>query len=713
MKRGMLFTVTGLLLGSALFAFPSALCFGKYSGPTETRWFALERHGRLMGYTIETTYGGNEEAAFPERIDRETRLFVRLMGRDIDVRIDERLTLATDTGRPHRYRLDYNNGNFTRHLEVRIDGSKIHITRDSRQPVTHDLEEDIYLDGSPRFERVLIAAFADDGARAEQTIRIVDSTTGRIVRRTYARLGEETLDLDGVPRRCVLVGTYDPINRFYTRLWLAPEEGRIIKAELPRFTTRVPADARIAERIERLDMDDTVIVPTNVAVADYERLDFMRVKARIRSQDPRLSVENLNVPGQRFEGTIRDGVIEGVFEIAHRRYKGAAAPPFPPDFDADETPARFLRPGFMVEADDPAIVARAKALTAGATDSWDAAVRISRWVAENIGYGLPDGSAARTLEIRKGGCAAHSFLFAAMCRAVGIPARMVGGYMLTPNMGGSFVHHGWNEVYMGRDAGWITLDTTAGEVDYVDSGHLRLAREATFIAESIEVLDYRAGNLRMGEEPALIRRGKPPWPFGSRRHYRFFLRGREVGTAVFTISRGEGGRRLVDSEVALGAGNSYTGHWVLDEGFRAVSFTAEGTRAGRPFDLKGLFSKKGLKVSGNLAGKRLDRSIPAAAGALPLEVLQPGFYALLAGVLPETSSRVPLRAYLPATATLLAISAHLPPAAPNSPPGAVRVLDLNLGTPVKAWLEQDGTLNRLTFVREGLVAEPVRRERNH
>ena len=38
---------------------------------------------------------------------------------------------------------------------------------------------------------------------------------------------------------------------------------------------------------------------------------------------------------------------------------------------------------------------------------------------------------------------------------------------------GIFGRHAWNEVYMG-DAGWIPIDATIGEADYVDSGHVRL-----------------------------------------------------------------------------------------------------------------------------------------------------------------------------------------------------------------------------------------------
>ena len=48
-----------------------------------------------------------------------------------------------------------------------------------------------------------------------------------------------------------------------------------------------------------------------------------------------------------------------------------------------------------VESDDPLLIAHARELTEGATDSWTAATRISRWVANNIQYAIPGGGTAR------------------------------------------------------------------------------------------------------------------------------------------------------------------------------------------------------------------------------------------------------------------------------------------------------------------------------
>jgi hypothetical protein len=142
-------------------------------------------------------------------------------------------------------------------------------------------------------------------------------------------------------------------------------------------------------------------------------------------------------------------------------------------------------------------------------------------VADNIGYAIPGGGTPRKVyDLRAGECGGHSFLLASFCRAVGIPARVVWGGMYMPNFGGAFGQHAWNEIYMG-EAGWIPVDATAMEVDYVDSGHIRIGTyqslATAFNAQELEILDYRtASDESPGED--LSARGKYDPYVGEYRH---------------------------------------------------------------------------------------------------------------------------------------------------------------------------------------------------
>jgi len=106
-------------------------------------------------------------------------------------------------------------------------------------------------------------------------------------------------------------------------------------------------------------------------------------------------------------------------------------------------------------------------------------------------------AARKTYDVKAGECGAHSLLLTAFCRAVGIPARVVWGCMYIPNFGGAFGQHGWSEIYMGK-AGWIPVDATVFENDFVDSGHIRLgvlnSPTISLNAKKMEVLDHKVGS---------------------------------------------------------------------------------------------------------------------------------------------------------------------------------------------------------------------------
>ena len=59
--------------------------------------------------------------------------------------------------------------------------------------------------------------------------------------------------------------------------------------------------------------------------------------------------------------------------------------------------------------------------------------------------------------------------------------------------GGIFGQHVWTEIFMGN-AGWIPVDATADEIDFIDSGHIRLGEQAAFLPKKMKILEYRCTN---------------------------------------------------------------------------------------------------------------------------------------------------------------------------------------------------------------------------
>ena len=113
--------------------------------------------------------------------------------------------------------------------------------------------------------------------------------------------------------------------------------------------------------------------------------------------------------------------------------------------------ATYLDAERFIESDDPAITGLVKRF--GVMEPGPAAKGIYRWITTNIhpsSYEREDRGALDALTNRKGDCTEQAYLFAALARAQGIPARVVGGYrcdrdcILTPSE-----YHNWAEFHGG------------------------------------------------------------------------------------------------------------------------------------------------------------------------------------------------------------------------------------------------------------------------
>jgi transglutaminase-like putative cysteine protease len=81
-------------------------------------------------------------------------------------------------------------------------------------------------------------------------------------------------------------------------------------------------------------------------------------------------------------------------------------------------------------------------------------------------------SAAEAVELGLGVCQDQAHVYVACCRAVGIPARYVSGYVYTGTTG-EVASHAWVDAWLSDDEGWLSLDVTHGEA--AGSAHCRLA----------------------------------------------------------------------------------------------------------------------------------------------------------------------------------------------------------------------------------------------
>ena len=110
---------------------------------------------------------------------------------------------------------------------------------------------------------------------------------------------------------------------------------------------------------------------------------------------------------------------------------------------------KFLRPEPFVESEDPDIVKKAQELNG--SSPFETAERIFNWVAGHVqyaGYVSKERGALYALKHKKGDCTEFMYLFAALCRANGIPVRCMGGYVLKDSgVLKPSAYHNWAEFY--------------------------------------------------------------------------------------------------------------------------------------------------------------------------------------------------------------------------------------------------------------------------
>lgn len=235
-------------------------------------------------------------------------------------------------------------------------------------------------------------------------------------------------------------------------------------------------------------------VPVSRSMGDTKRLAYVRLKAGSSGLPaselvPETHLQHIAaLEDEEAEVTVKAEVEQGL--------EGHDLPFSGPDLE------EFLSSTDILQADDPAIAAKAREVIGDEKDAWAAAKKLVTWVYREmtkVDHDPRPITASECLATMKGDCSEHATLLCAMSRAVGIPSKFVTGLVY---LNGGYYYHAWNELYVGR---WVGVDPTWGETT-VDAGHLVLAAGSltsesfarTNLAAvrsmgvlSLEVLDHR------------------------------------------------------------------------------------------------------------------------------------------------------------------------------------------------------------------------------
>ncbi len=246
-------------------------------------------------------------------------------------------------------------------------------------------------------------------------------------------------------------------------------EGRVLREETPlglvmRASTQQEIFNRKRQAYEAAELFSALAVPASGQLAEPRKSRKLKVRLNGRL----LELEALASHRQRVVERLENSVVM--------------------ELSAQDKPAEIIRPGgemppetrpflastFAIQSDNREIIKQAQTITAGSKDSYEAALAINDWVYCNV-VKKPTASMPSALDVfqrREGDCNEHTYLFVALARAAGLPARINIGIVYAEPVGqpAAFYYHAWPAVFVGQ---WVEMDPTFGS-PLVDAAYIRL-----------------------------------------------------------------------------------------------------------------------------------------------------------------------------------------------------------------------------------------------
>lgn len=163
----------------------------------------------------------------------------------------------------------------------------------------------------------------------------------------------------------------------------------------------------------------------------------------------------------------------------------------PLDTPVSREEAKYLAPTLVIQTSAVTDIARNIRQKLGNTDRLTAAKAVTTEVVKRMTYDATTQTLPRTTEILKSGrgvCYHFSVLFASIARALGIPTRIISGYIPREDLLGS---HAWVEVKI-NDSTWLPLEPQSDGGALFQRGYIPLQDSSSFdsVVSEFNALDF-------------------------------------------------------------------------------------------------------------------------------------------------------------------------------------------------------------------------------
>ncbi|MEM3673792.1 MAG: transglutaminase domain-containing protein [Candidatus Bathyarchaeia archaeon] len=155
----------------------------------------------------------------------------------------------------------------------------------------------------------------------------------------------------------------------------------------------------------------------------------------------------------------------------------------------------YTQPETLIESSSQEINSTAQNIVGNENDTHEKVYKIYNFVVEHLKYKAQEEEMGALWALRNGvgDCSEYSYLFVALCRAAGIPARVQAGFAFHYENSVVEDGHMWAEYYI-ENYGWVPVDATwrlFNALDYLHFGSLRSM--STVIPYSNFFFNYTSG----------------------------------------------------------------------------------------------------------------------------------------------------------------------------------------------------------------------------
>jgi len=278
---------------------------------------------------------------------------------------------------------------------------------------------------------------------------------------------ESVRDIEGVQTKVFTIKTSMP-EMGVDSVSVVAEDGTTLEDEVAGLIKMRLEDEVLAKDV---GYSNDVIISNAAMVATPIKDPRTRGRLRLELRGPMNEGHMFNDDRQTVTAA------EGYYLFEGRTYDMAGFKPAKLPI-TDEAVKPWMDATQFVQSDNPKLIAKAKEILGGETDSLAASSKLSKWVHENMHstFSARLTNAIEVLEHLEGDCTEHSILFIGLARAAGLPAREVAGVVYVEGVKPGFYFHQWAKVWVGK---WIDVDPTFDQA-LVDATHIKLAEGDLF-----------------------------------------------------------------------------------------------------------------------------------------------------------------------------------------------------------------------------------------